>query len=208
MRRNVMPVFVAFCVTICIVIYNYLGHWIVKKIVGSAFKGVFKVILYLPRKIIRLICGKKEHDDREFNPPYSKEFIRGYPKKHSVPNLSSNAGWEMEKDEEGFKVHTKKWLDSGEVMGVKHRKGGLKKTWEAVRDSQVHTYNIRHNPNYTDAMIAKDQLTRSLAAFAEAEGLEGNAANAANDTTTTEAAIKSPENGKAKGKKAKQVQPV
>jgi len=162
MRKNVMPVFVSLILTIVLVVYNYLGHWIVKLIVGSAFKGVFRIIFYIPKKIIQACCGKTVDEDREFNPPFTKEFVRGYPKNTTVPSLSNNAGWVLDKDDDGFKVHSKKWLDNGEVMGVKHRKNGLKRTWEAIRDAQVHTYNIRMNPEYTDAMIAKDQLTRSL----------------------------------------------
>jgi hypothetical protein len=62
-----------------------------------------------------------------------------------------------------FWVHTKTWQTDGEVAGVAHSTGVRKRTWEAIRDTQVHTYDIRLNEKYKDAMIAKDELMQSLA---------------------------------------------
>ena len=61
-------------------------------------------------------------------------------------------------------MHKKNWLTAGEVAGLRHGANEPKRTWEAIRDTQVHTYDIRNNVMYTDAMIAKDELLASLAA--------------------------------------------
>ena len=101
--------------------------------------------------------------DKEFNPPFTKNFVRGYPKSASVPNLAKSSGWSLTKqDDTGLYVHTKTWLSSGDMNGVRHSEGQPKRTWEAIRDTQVHSYSVRLNPGYTDAMIAKDELTMAL----------------------------------------------
>ncbi len=175
LKRNTFPMFVFTILVIILVVYSYLGHWIIKAIVGGALSTVFNIILFPFKKCYQLCCGKALVLDKEFNPPYSKDFVRGYAKGISVPGLSHAAGWELNKDENGFSVHTKVWKSSGEQAGIRHTEGANKRTWESIRDSQVHSYNIRHNKRYTDAMIAKDELTAALGIIAGQESAVGGA---------------------------------
>ncbi|GMH90450.1 hypothetical protein TL16_g11773 [Triparma laevis f. inornata] len=162
LKRNVFPVFLIFLMLIALVVYETFGSWIVRAILNGTLGTVFNVILFPLKKFYKCCCGDKVPIDKEFNPPFTKDFVRGYTKGTKAPNLSSAAGWVLSKDDGGLKVHTKTWITDDEKNGVSRSAGEPKKTWEAIRDSQVHTYNIRHNPAYTDAMIAKDELTAAL----------------------------------------------
>ncbi|GMI01404.1 hypothetical protein TrVE_jg10724 [Triparma verrucosa] len=162
LKRNVFPVFVIFLLLLALVVYETFGSWIVKAILNGTLGTVFNVLLFPLKKCYKLCCGGKVPIDKEFNPPFTKDFVRGYTKGTAAPSLSAAAGWVLSKDENGLKVHTKNWIHDDDKGGVRRSAGEPKKTWEAIRDSQVHTYNIRHNPAYTDAMIAKDELTAAL----------------------------------------------
>jgi len=169
LRRNVFPMFLTTIMLVGIIVYEYLGSYIVNMLLKGTVGNALKVVFAPFKKLWKCCCGNALGVDKEFNPPFTKNFVRGYPKGEPAPSLSSKAGWELTKDENNLSVHRKMWMDSGDVMGVRHGEGDLKKTWEAIRDTQVHTYNIRNNPKYTDAMIAKDELIQALGMNAGAD---------------------------------------
>ena len=156
------------CFLLAVLFYNYIGHWFVKTIINGTVGKVVRIILWPLKKCLsvckKCCCGTNMLEGKEFNPPVSKEFLRGYPKGTSAAPLSSNAGWVLTKGEGGTCFHTKEWDKDGEVDRIRHRAGDQKRTWEAMRDSQLHTYNIRQNETYADAMIAKDALMEALEA--------------------------------------------
>jgi hypothetical protein len=102
LKRNTAPMFAVTIVVLMLVLYSYLGHWIVKMVVGTALNGVFAIVLWPFRKLYRCCCGETIHLEKEFNPPFSKDFVRGYPKGISVPNLAHGAGWIKEKNDDGY----------------------------------------------------------------------------------------------------------
>ncbi|GMH46365.1 hypothetical protein TrRE_jg6856, partial [Triparma retinervis] len=178
LRRNVFPMFLLTILLTTLIIYEYFGSWIVSKLLKGTIGNALKVVFAPFKKLWECCCAKALLVDKEYNPPFTKDFVRGYPKGEHPPSLSQKAGWELTKDDEGYSVHRKMWTDTGEIVGRRHTEGEMKKTWEAIRDTQVHTYNIRNNPKYTDAMIAKDELINALNMNTEAE-FEEEAAPAA-----------------------------
>lgn len=52
---------------------------------------------------------------------------------------------------ERFKV----WMDDGVTHGQRHTKGDKKMTWECIRDTALHTYDISANPHYADAFASR-----------------------------------------------------
>jgi len=173
LRRNVFPMFLVTMLLFTLIVYEYLGSTIVNALLKGTVGTALKVVFAPFKKLWQCCCGHVKLVDKEFNPPFTKDFVRGYAKSDHPPSLSQKAGWELEEDEDGFKVHRKKWIDTGEIAGKRHQEGDMKKTWEAIRDTQVHTYSIRNNPIYTDAMIAKDELIRALKLNADNDEFEG-----------------------------------
>ena len=167
--------FFCFLLLLALLVYEYLGSWIVRRVLSGTLGSAFSIVFFPFKKCYKLCCGRGRPAfmDKEFNPPFTKDFVRGYPLGSNVPHLSAATGWSLTKTDAGLHVHTKIWLESGEHGGVGHAEGQPKRTWEAIRDTQVHTYNIRSNPGYTDAMIAKDELTIALETMGGGEGGEG-----------------------------------
>jgi hypothetical protein len=55
----------------------------------------------------------------------------------------------------------KVWMRDGSISGLRHRKGSKKTTWEVIRDTALHTYDIAANPNYADAFESNAARRRS-----------------------------------------------
>ena len=100
---------------------------------------------------------------RKFKPGYTEPHII-FVKKTTAVSLSQyyrssgvrltqvekDQGW-VETVSNGSVLKFKVWQEDGVLQGLKHRKGDKKKTWEVIRDSALHTYDITENPNYSDA---------------------------------------------------------
>ena len=59
-----------------------------------------------------------------------------------------NVGWKVDQDAFGGSWLVKQWIHDGTVNGVPHNRHDLKRSWEVIRDSSIHSYRMEHNPTY------------------------------------------------------------
>eukprot|EP00753_Platysulcus_tardus_P018673 PLAT7004.19.p1 GENE.PLAT7004.19~~PLAT7004.19.p1 ORF type:complete len:1050 (+),score=341.53 PLAT7004.19:205-3150(+) len=105
---------------------------------------------YLP------ISDKTAGPDRNWNPPFCGIYAQEMdPREHLTLSAAELAdGWKLE-DYGGKQLRFKVWKEDGVIAHVRHLTGQRKRTWEVMRDSQLHTYDIEMNPSYRRAIRAR-----------------------------------------------------
>ena len=80
LRRNVFPMFLLTILLTTLIIYEYFGSWIVSKLLKGTIGNALKVVFAPFKKLWECCCAKALLVDKEYNPPFTKDFVRGYPK--------------------------------------------------------------------------------------------------------------------------------
>lgn len=126
--------------------------------------------------VLRSCCRGAEEvvdDVGEMLPPLSSAFViyfRGDALARYRPTRAEEAqGWKVERcggpvgDDAGHDSiyeRYKVWLSDGiDQLGVQHRGGDRKRTWEVIRDAGLHTYDIMANEQYRQAFLARLNAT-------------------------------------------------
>ena len=78
----------------------------------------------------------------------------GLEEKIKLSQAQKVSGWVLKEEQAtGSKFRMKEWKSAGyDDQGVRHEAGQLKRTWECIRDSGLHSYRMDINPKYRDAM--------------------------------------------------------
>ena len=59
LKRNVFPMFFCFVCLLALLVYEYLGSWIVRKVLSGTVGTVFSVILFPFKKCFHICCGRR-----------------------------------------------------------------------------------------------------------------------------------------------------
>ncbi len=77
----------------------------------------------------------------------------------SLSHLEKTMGWIVKSNDDGIMQRKKLWMQDGVTHGMKHKKGQAKSTWEVIRDTALHTYDIASNPHYEEAFAHRKPST-------------------------------------------------
>ena len=77
------------------------------------------------------------------------------PEDASLTPVERKLGWVLEDNFDGSTLRYKVWTEDGVTGGQRHEKGQKKATWEVIRDSALHTYDISANPAYEGAFAKR-----------------------------------------------------
>jgi len=91
--------------------------------------------------------------ERKFLPGYTEDHIMFVTDHHDghLTTVEKEQGWVVKQNKNGILQRFKVWMEDGVISELRHHKGDQKATWEVIRDSALHTYDITENPNYSDA---------------------------------------------------------
>ena len=72
-----------------------------------------------------------------------------------LTRVEMEMGWIIKPNKDGVLERFKVWMEDGVTHGQRHSKGDKKMTWECIRDTALHTYDISANPHYADAFASR-----------------------------------------------------
>ena len=139
--------FIPFFLLLCIVIYFILKFL------------VWWWVVWATECFIKIIsCGKcgihsRVAPERKFLPGYTEPHVMyvGDIRGMYLTTVEKEQGWICKQNEDGVLQRYKVWMEDGDMTGLRHERGTKKATWEVIRDTALHTYDISENPNYSDA---------------------------------------------------------
>ena len=104
-------------------------------------------------------CGSTEQiaPERKFLPGYTEDhvtFVADSNEGH-LTRVEKEQGWVCKQNSDGILLRYKVWMEDGSMSELRHHKGEKKKTWQVIRDTALHTYDISENPNYSDAFSGR-----------------------------------------------------
>ena len=79
-----------------------------------------------------------------------------------LTSVEKKMGWIIRPNKDGVLERFKVWMKDGVTAGQRHVKGDTKKTWEVIRDTALHTYEITANPNYMDAFSSRTSISNAV----------------------------------------------
>eukprot|EP00943_MAST-04B_sp_MAST-4B-sp1_P009956 g9956.t1 len=122
------------------------------KIINSFFHSIWA-------SISSVFCpGRSANTTLRFNPPLTSTFKRPLDpliKHHTLETLKKiGFGWTIEECKEKCDLGLELMFQGDRKFLVKKdtANGKLKKTWEVIKESGLHTYDIADNPKYADVM--------------------------------------------------------
>ena len=107
--------------------------------------------------------------ERKHLPGYTEPFVS-----HTMSavdaqltRVEKEMGWIIKPNSDGVLERFKVWMQDGVTHGQRHKKGDRKATWECIRDTALHTYDISANPNYADAFASRRTIGSVLEGAAQ-----------------------------------------
>ena len=138
-------------------------------------------VVWLTRCILKVIsCGNcgggaSVFPERKFLPGYTEEHVMYINNQDNckLTQVENEQGWVCKQNDDGITVRYKVWMKDGVMSQLRHVKGHKKTTWEVIRDTALHTYNIKENPVYADAFSGVDRRSSAGASAGAAFGAGG-----------------------------------
>ena len=121
-------------------------------------------------------CGSSSSivPTRKFLPGYTEPhivFVKDHQSGGRLTLVEKEQGWVEKVSDNGILQRYKVWMEDGALHDLRHHKGDKKTTWEVIRDSALHTYDITENPNYSDAFGNRRSSMSAAAGAAAGAGV-------------------------------------
>merc|ERR1711871_126300 len=149
-RGNTFPLFL---ILLFLISYSVFSRW---------FHAAWKLIanIFFPG------WGLKTR--LRYNPPLTSDFVRPLDPLMKEENASSlrnlDIGWDVLFNKVEYRNPENNILlkgKAGHLVKRSNDRESFKKTWEVIKESGLHTYDIAINPKYSDAMKLLKERTRS-----------------------------------------------